>query len=42
MVELQPRLAAIEQEAKDLHVAINNEAESVRGNLWFDKLPDVG
>lgn len=42
VVELEPRLGAIVNEAQALRVAIHEEANKFRGHLWFDEVKDVG
>ena len=42
VVDLEPRLNAIADEARSLWLAIHEEANKFRGNLYFDKLDDVG
>lgn len=37
-LEFQDRLAAIQNEAQRLYVAIHEEANKFRGHLWFDDL----
>lgn len=37
-LEFQDRLAAIQNEAQRLYVAIHKEANKFRGHLWFDDL----
>lgn len=38
-IEFQDRLAAIQNEAQQLYIAIHEEANKFRGHLWFDDLP---
>jgi hypothetical protein len=39
-IEFQPRLEAIQDEAKRLRMAIHEEANKFRAHLWFDKVKD--
>lgn len=41
-LELQDRLEAIQDEAKKLRIALHEEANKIRGHLWFDDLTQSG
>jgi hypothetical protein len=39
--EVEARLLAIEPEAQRLRIAIHEEANKFRGDLWFEKVPEA-
>lgn len=41
-LEFKNRLAAIQDEAQRLYIAIHDEANIFRGHLWFDDLTETG
>jgi hypothetical protein len=42
VIELEPRLAAIAEEARALQRAIHEEANKFTGSLWFDDVDHAG